>query len=89
MAHAVETAGKNAKTLQGATSHAGDTRKASLYKTQSWGKAPHTEESSTGYSCYRCDNTAHKATQCPYKEAKSLSWEDWPLQEGMRQSCKR
>ena len=57
-----------AETLQGSTSHAGDTRKASLlvHKMQSGGKVPPMEKSSS--SCYRCVHPAHKAAQCPYKK---------------------
>ena len=68
MALAMETAAKNAESLQGSASYAGDTHKPTLHMMQ-------TEETvlpkkgSSG-SCYRRSHTAHKAAQCLYKEAK-------------------
>ena len=68
-APAMETAAKNAETLQRpTTSRTVDAHKSSLNKLQAGGKGPLRKQSSS--SCYRHGNTSHMAAQCPYKEVK-------------------
>ena len=68
IALAMETAARNAEPLQNPGSKGVDTNTTSpmVNMLQSAGKASTAEAD----SCYRCGQKTHKATNCPFKEAK-------------------